>query len=153
MANELSYPLDEYEVENLNNETFRRIRLILRRGYRLTDPASVDVEYAPLRFEHPGSAPKVFVFSNGTLGSGEAQLQTRGLYKDRIFNTSNADNKAFDEWLKTVNPPNWWEHGRYDRQKFLWSPIITISMLLVALAIGKGMQAGFEALLHWWKNN
>ena len=85
MGDELSYPLEEYQVEALSNETFRRIRLLLSRGYRLVEHDPISMDNDTMYFEHPGSAPAVFLFSTGTLGSAEAELKPRRLYKDRIF--------------------------------------------------------------------
>lgn len=129
---------DELEISRRNTETFRRIRLLFQKGYKLESETPIDEDNQTMWLKHPGKGPKrIFIFSNGTVGSGDEELNpkdvVRGTY--RIFNESEQDCDVFDRWIRRVPVPNWRERTSYDREKYLWQPLIAIALYTVILGV------------------
>jgi hypothetical protein len=138
----------DWDAEHRQGETFRRIHLLYKHGFR-PDWTVEDVEDA-IWWRHPGGRPDLLIlYPDGRLVAfGGAFLNPNEKHnEDRIYNASTADTAAFDQWLASVKPPTWWQSGRASRERYLVTPMIMAAFLGVGIFLALVFRQSWQRLL------
>jgi hypothetical protein len=143
----------EEEEQRRQNEVFRRIHRLYKRGFR--PHWTVTVVEDALWWKHPGGHPDLILFSSGMLVASmqRAVLAPNSRHdNDRIFNQSKADEALFDRWIASVKPPTWWQAGATARERYIWMPVVFVVvnglMLLTVLEIEKAVKAAWHGVFQ-----
>ena len=107
-------------------ETFRRLNRLVACGY-VAQLGSDGVEDA-IWLDHLADGPQLILFAGGMVASTADKPAinfetTDDDHKDRIFNETFADIKAFDLFLASLRQPNWLERTRPARKNTFGSPV------------------------------
>lgn len=127
---------DEGELVRRQDETFRRMHKLYKKGYRIDWDRSCGGD--AFWFDHPGhearAAPALILYADGKVVTrGGSMVLNPGEKddRDRIYNYEPSDDRQFDRWLETVEMPNWREQTAVDRERLIWVPGCTFSFYVV----------------------
>ncbi|WP_143738062.1 hypothetical protein [Erythrobacter donghaensis] len=138
----------EQEQGRREEETFRRIHLLREAGYVVA--WSREVKDA-LFLDHLASGPDLILYPSGmivSLGKDAPLHPDGGEDGDRILNRATQDVDAFDQWIRTISKPTWWQRGAPDREKYIYRPGCLLMFVLISVALGQVIQYIYNALMR-----
>jgi len=139
----------ELELSERENETFRRLHLLVRRGY--VAKLNYDVVLDAIFLDHLGEGPNLILYPSGMIVATSFQRDVKIEFRDdadpdRIYNFTRDDALAFDKFLTMVKPPTWRQRTAPDREKYIWTPAASVGCLAVCIGAGALLSKALRAI-------